>query len=330
MKRERLLFVDWLKTIALFGMIVAHIGAPNWILQIRNFDVILMVICSGLLAGYSRKNSRTSIKSYFYKRILRLIVPTYLFLIFYFILSYMIGHSQSKNVILDTFLFQQTGIGYTWIILVYIICLMGTPLIEHLKPGILSFVLLVLLLIIQEWFCSLSFLVQSTYISSVVLYIIPYLSCFWIGFYFNSFKREILYLIAVFFATAFLLQVCILFCYNNIFVLINNYKYPPRLYYVSYGVFSSILIMMIGKKICPKQQEPKIISFISSSTLWIYLWHIMIVKIIEHTANGLFWILKLIIVISISIGITYLQNIIVNIIDKKIPRASIITRYLKG
>ena len=47
---ERNYGIDFLKTLGLLLIILAHISAPQWINQIRNFDVPLMVFLSGCLS----------------------------------------------------------------------------------------------------------------------------------------------------------------------------------------------------------------------------------------------------------------------------------------
>ena len=48
MKRD--VTVDILKTVGIISIILAHVNPPNAITQLRNFDVILLVILSGILA----------------------------------------------------------------------------------------------------------------------------------------------------------------------------------------------------------------------------------------------------------------------------------------
>ena len=46
-------YIDFLKLLGLFCIILAHVNPPAIIMQIRNFDVPLMVILSGFLASKS-------------------------------------------------------------------------------------------------------------------------------------------------------------------------------------------------------------------------------------------------------------------------------------
>lgn len=87
-------YIDLLKTIGIFGIIAAHVGSPQWVMMIRNFDVPLLVILSGLL---SRGKSKSGWIPYVFKRVKRLLIPTYVFLTFYFTVTKMLGGGIQKK-----------------------------------------------------------------------------------------------------------------------------------------------------------------------------------------------------------------------------------------
>lgn len=60
---KRIGYLDFLKVIALVGIVIAHISPPKSILMLRKFDVILMMIISAFLGGYRTENivNRTSL-----------------------------------------------------------------------------------------------------------------------------------------------------------------------------------------------------------------------------------------------------------------------------
>lgn len=74
--------IDILKAIGAILIILAHVSNSPLILQLRNFDVPLMVMISGYLAVDSLKKSESNM-DYYRKRFIRLVVPTYIFLIFF-------------------------------------------------------------------------------------------------------------------------------------------------------------------------------------------------------------------------------------------------------
>ena len=142
MKIKKLIYIDYLKLIGLLFIILAHVCNNPYIMQLRNFDVPLMVIISGFLACGSYKRSMEKDKSilkYYWKRITRLLIPTWLFLTFYFILMKMVYINEvypyDFSKILRSYLLID-GIGYVWVIRVYLMCSFITPLILYLNDKI--------------------------------------------------------------------------------------------------------------------------------------------------------------------------------------------------
>ena len=48
---KRIPYLDFLKVIALIGIVIAHVSPPGPIFMLRNFDVVLMVVISSILGG---------------------------------------------------------------------------------------------------------------------------------------------------------------------------------------------------------------------------------------------------------------------------------------
>ena len=78
-------YINFLKTIALLCIILAHVNPPTIVFQIRNFDVVLMMLISSYLGLISKKNYNYF--SYILSRIKRLIIPTWIFLTIFFIIN---------------------------------------------------------------------------------------------------------------------------------------------------------------------------------------------------------------------------------------------------
>ena len=52
---SRIAYIDFLKFVGLTGIIIAHVGSPDWMMMARSFDVPLMVILSSILGVNSYK-----------------------------------------------------------------------------------------------------------------------------------------------------------------------------------------------------------------------------------------------------------------------------------
>ena len=57
--KKRRIDIDILKTIGILMVILAHVNPPNIIFQLRNFDVVLLIIVSSYLTIKSSKRSVT-------------------------------------------------------------------------------------------------------------------------------------------------------------------------------------------------------------------------------------------------------------------------------
>lgn len=96
------------------------------------------------------------------------------------------------------------------------------------------------------------------------------------------------------------------------FVQTQNFKYPPRIYYFSYSLFSIHIIYLIALKY-EKLFKNNFISWLSSNSLWIYLWHIYALYIIKYihildNDNSFNFIIKFMFIMLFSISFTYLQS----------------------
>ena len=83
MNRKRYIYIDYLKVLGLLLVILAHVNCPSPLMQVRSFDVPLLVFVSGFLA--SKSYSGHNAKGYYWKRIKRLVFPAWIFLTFFFL-----------------------------------------------------------------------------------------------------------------------------------------------------------------------------------------------------------------------------------------------------
>ena len=127
--------IDFLRTLGLFAIILAHVSPPLFISQLRSFDVPLMVILSGFVFALTKKTDETEFKlnTYIKNRFIRLVVPVWVFLSFFFPLVFI--SAQILNIpfpfdgpkILSTYLLWE-GIGFVWIIRIFLMMSLFGPL----------------------------------------------------------------------------------------------------------------------------------------------------------------------------------------------------------
>ncbi|MBR3177517.1 hypothetical protein IKF27_01770 [Candidatus Saccharibacteria bacterium] len=62
---KRVKSIDILKVIGLLGIMIAHVGAPGWAIQLRGFDVILLITISVYLFLQCLRKKKKTILSMF-------------------------------------------------------------------------------------------------------------------------------------------------------------------------------------------------------------------------------------------------------------------------
>ncbi|MEA5532490.1 acyltransferase [Crocosphaera sp. XPORK-15E] len=367
--RTRSLEFDILKTIGIFCIILAHTLPKTevFIYQLRNFDVPLMVMVSGALFWITSANANYSYIQYLKKRVSRLILPIWCFWVFFFTISILITGVQgvpypfSLKEIFYSFTLLIGGVGYVWIIRVFLLIALISPFILTFKKQVKNnwiFLLLISVIyggyeILVNWFNSLplisissfsDFLYQRIFISllmsQIILLLIPYSLLFALGIVMTQIPQKKLLAIALGFAIIFVTLAINYSQDAGSFVLTQNYKYPPRLYYISYSILMTIVSYLIASyvsknhsKFLKKTYLEQAFIYLSSSSLWIYLWHIFflyywkpLVRIfaIDPKVIPEFWV-----VASLSILMVYLQKTIVSSLCLKLPLGEKGLKWLK-
>ena len=315
---KRRIDLDILKVIGLLCIIFAHANPPDILFRIRNFDVVLMILISAYLGLKTYKNN-TKLKDYYLKRFKRLVLPTWIFLIPLLIyINIITPNILTFNIILDTFILNN-GIGFVWVIRIYLIIALLIPLCRKIINKYNNIVILIstlLIYIIYELLCHYGLLSNPT-ILYLFAYIIPcYVLIILANYLFDN--NKVLYVSSIISLLLFALFGYILYKQTGAIQSTQVYKYPFRIYYLSYGIFiSSILIFIFKNKLICNLLNNKLITFISSHSLWIYLWHMFIHFTIVKEIH---WLKEFLILLVLSILITYIQAIIVNKLEGKVNK----------
>lgn len=314
--KNRLPHIDRLKVIGLLLVVLAHVDLPVWLAQIRSFDVPLLVFISSFLA---RKSYDNNVVSYYKKRFFRLAVPAWIFALIFWVVQSIVLTPPTFLDILKGITFQRDAnmLGMLWVVWVYIVCALIIPIINKMKFTLKSQIFVLSLLIIFQVLCSLTTLSDIRILYCTVFTVIPYGFITYIAWYYDDMKQKNKYLLSFVLALIFLSMSLLLWMgYNKIFP-ITEFKYPAQSYFLLY----SIPIIVILFEILPrfnKYNTSRIIQFISKSSLWIYLWHILVLYAVKmFIKNTQYWLLQYVIVITVSITITLVQNKIVDWLIKK-------------
>lgn len=332
--------IDLLRFIGLTMIILAHIGlsrSTSLLFQLRSFDVPLMVFTSGL--AFSGKN----VGSYLHfigKRTLRLIVPVYMFVAAYILLNPILSgwglvESYSTEQIAGTFMLRlNPSIGYVWIIRVFLIVMLATPLLIKLDKvlkndwvclGAIAAVLAAQHLLVG-WLKPMK---PGWFIQDWVLYICGYSAVFMWGLRARKASP------AASCVALLMLAAVLCFCGYGMYeehgtlMKLQATKYPPQLYFLAWGMFISG-ILWFTRKWWTKVMDNRLFTFIGQNTIWIYLWHIPFVNIVvkgPFDAWHPLW--KYIFVYVTALCIYALQYKIVGMVRKRWPN-NVITKYFVG
>lgn len=334
--RSRNIKLDILRVIGLLCIILAHTRPPDILLQLRTFDVPLMVIVSGAaFAVSSGENIRYF--EYFRIRIPRLLAPTWTFLVIFFTIIYFLSLLTGNNypfsfrVIIDSFSLM-SGIGYVWIIRVFLLVAIVAPIIFNVNNKIINnvkyFFCIFVLYVFYEF--TLYFYKPVSGIdfimNNILFYLIPYSCLFAVGLrlpYINI--NRFIYPLSLCLIVFFMLFII---NYSNHSFNLTEYKYPPRQYYFWYGIVISLILYYLIDCAINNKFSNKFIVFISSSVLWIYLWHIFILQLL-HWSPSIYssffenFFIEFTILLVSSIIITYLQKLLITkliLSIKPVPR----------
>lgn len=313
----RNLKLDALKVIAIICIIIAHSAPPQLLFQLRNFDVPLMAIISGAL--FSLTSYKYSYIKYVTKRILRLLIPTYTFLLIFFTSIYLFtllrhqSYPFSNETIRSTFTLHG-GIGFVWIIRVYLLIAVISPVLLNLYRRINTTYFTIFLIITYILYeITYFFLRENTNI--ILQYFIFYMLPFGVitGFGIQLLKLSTRTLIHTM-CYSFSLFTYLSFIYylrTGNFVQTQDYKYPPQIYYLSFALSICIFLYLLLKiPFVLNLFKSKYIYFISSSSLWIYLWQIFYVYI-WNTFRISNFVIEFIFVFTLSCTTVYIQKVLI-------------------
>lgn len=307
--------IDVLRTIGILFIFLAHVNSPFFIQQMRIFDVILMVIISGYVYK-EPENYFTYIK----KRGIRLLFPTWVTLTIFFISVYILKKILKididilkLNTIMQSYLLIH-GIGFVWIIRIYLVVAILGPLI--LKR--MSFLKLILYFVILEIIIEGSLEKYNSPVLEIILFqTLPYVLLFCYGNLLKNKKVPILRMNIG-------LVVILLVGYFTIPNLnLQEFKYPPRSYYIAYGTLISNILFYFKEKIKSLKNIIKnIISYIGKSTMWFYLIHIFVYYLLLFIKKKIKieWYFEYIILVLLSFHLLIFKDLILFFIEKKIGK----------
>lgn len=311
-------------------IILAHARPPLIIFQMRNFDVPLMVLVAGsafAISTQTRPKSRYF--EYIKNRFIRLVVPTWIFLFTFFVLTLIVSlvmnkpYPFSSHKILTSFLLFR-GIGFVWIIRVFILVSLIAPFTifnsefpynSHQKTFIAVFVLYAIYEVSFRFFPNVDQTHLRVMFNNTLYMVIPYGCVFFLGTRLYTMSAKSMLIASLTSLLLFVAYALILykFKFDGHFIPTQQRKYPPTAYYLSYAMFASIgLYWLLQTRIYSYIPGKDYIAFLGRSSLWIYLWHILIFYLMEWASISINFALKFIVMLCAAVGITTIQMFVLN------------------
>jgi peptidoglycan/LPS O-acetylase OafA/YrhL len=265
-------------------IMIAHSEPPGWILQLRNFGTPLLVVASALSFSLIYSSGVGSLSEFYRKRFSKLVIPCWIFLCFFFGFYSLLFLALDKEIpfsfytIYTSYTFY-SGIGFLWIIQIYLIIALATPsaisISLKIESNLFYYTSLFLLYIAYEYIVSLF---VWEYIYQVSLKVVAlnagvYIMVFLYGIRLPKLKTSTIFMFTVTALSFFILIASKLRVDLNEFVSTQTFKYPPRLYYLSYAILAINVLYLVARSGLLKMLYP-LFKWVSSYSLWIYLWHI--------------------------------------------------------
>lgn len=308
--------IDYVRALCSLTVIIAHVSAPAWINDIRSFDVVALVLISGMSLIHT---SNDSYSVYLWKRVKKLFIPTALMMIAVFSGSYLacrllsIHQLYSSSQIYRSFLLLNEGsMGYVWIVRVYLVIALLSPIVRKLAIKIKSFVMFV---IVNAASVALAFGLKAA-LNSIPVGLGHTILMDWVysGFVYSIIafdgmwvisNKSIMPQLTVLSGLLFVLvTVCLSVEAGHFIFDPSSYKFPPRFYYCIYGIMVGLLLYIIFP-----QKRNAVARWVSNHSFSVYLWHIILlhaygvtVKVPALSFLDNYWIIKYFVVTGGSIA----------------------------
>lgn len=330
MKGTRDGYIDFLRFLGVTLVMIAHVNAPFMVNQVRSFDVPLMVFVSGLC--FSGREVSASWSKFFWPRIKRLLIPVYIILALYFCFLY-VAHIKTTptRLIYSVFLLNDGVVGYVWIIRVFLLIMLFTPLMTRISrklSGTKLSMLLVAIAIVNELACTVILGMDTSSIIGLVVYnCIPFSLAYGIVFLIGlktpelcERKKKQVLIIAI--ILGIICHICLYLTGADYSIF--GYKYPPRFPYYIYGIVVCLLLWTY--RLPSVMYNSSFSKFVGRNTIWIYLWHIFMLVIANNITHV--WYCSFLLVYFGAIIIFYIQYKSVAYLKTKKDLA--IFKYLVG
>lgn len=303
--------IDVMRGLGLLAIMLSYIALPYTLYELICADVPLMLFCSGLACSgktidhYGR---------YVLHRVLRLLVPAYIFGVFLYVVLYGTAFIRTGVLAIDwndivRSVCMKTGatLGYLWILKAFLLVMLVTPLMLRYQRLASRIVLLVPLVLVG--FAVQSLLIKAAapvtqpllrdVITDHVLVLTGYSLVFFAGLGFSHHKVFSTGWLAVSFAALVLVLAAFVYRYGGLphHFLSRQLKYPPSFWYLTYGLSASVLLWVFCNKFRGLTDRLRLTAWTGRNSLWLFLWHVACLYFAKN-ATGHWWLNGIILLLS--------------------------------
>ena len=287
--KKRNITIDLLRMIGLFLVIAAHCEFPDWFYELREFDVVTLVAVSGMSFYISTGSSTETYGDYVKKRFARLVLPVWEFLVLFFVFFRILGRTFTVREILESFALLSGGILFIWVYRIFFINALLNPLLKKVAEKydyIMCCAILVAGLMINQLLYQFGSLLLPGMFGKlfdyIVIYTLGYALISWAGMLWEKGEqRERMVMLGIS-AAAFVISLI-----AGGFRPFSEYKYPPQLYYISYGLLVTFGLYVLCSLLPITEKTGRIITWLSANTMRIYMWHIFLYYLLDTLSPSL-------------------------------------------
>lgn len=318
--RDRNIVIDYLRALGIILVILAHVNPPSIINNIRTFDVVMLVFLSGMCIN---SNDSYEFKRNLLNRIYKVVLPSWMVVVTICTLIYLgsiifKSFSIKWSYFFNSFFFIDTNsIGFVWISKVFFFIALMIPVLKYGNRLIKSDEALYLLgyCVLFVASCCIEMVEYNILLNEYIVYLIQYsiIAMFGLRFSTNINNRGY-YFPKNLFIISLTIFICCQIYYNSLFP--STYKYPPHIFWLSYGVILTIFVYHITNKIIEytNKSSNNLLLWVSRNSFKIYISHIYCIWtsfFLEKVIKFHFpWIMKYFVILAMSSVITYLYNMI--------------------
>ncbi|MFA5135945.1 MAG: acyltransferase [Patescibacteria group bacterium] len=324
---KRLDEIDDIRGISMIVMILIHTNAyylsskvAFYTLELSQFAVVAFIFCSSYLYfQVSHPCSLNWFVSYMIKRLKRLLIPYYIFFVFYTVFLILQNPDKItreyfvKNIVLTG------GIEFNWLVLLFIYLTILMPVFEILKN---RYRLLLYIYTAIAFASSILFLKYTPLSYYRYIMWLPWSLVVIYTLYFDKIKNNSMYLVVwtgVFFLMFIVTRNLILIPLDHPVRMYSN-KYPPNIYHLAYSLMCvNVLYLLIKYKVFVGLKP--FVHFFSRNSYSLYFIHILVIYVFRSFVSIEFgWVGFF----AVILAVTSIIQLVLNLIGNKITQHAII------